>query len=65
MMIDDARKGAPVPAVIVRDFGFRYPKQGEADAKDALNGVSFQVEQGAFCVMTGSTGSARPRFCAV
>ena len=59
MMIDDARKGAPVPAVIVRDFGFRYPKQGEADAKDALNGVSFQVEQGAFCVMTGSTGSGK------
>ena len=59
MMAEEKLAGAVAPAVIVRDFGFRYPKQGEADAKDALNGVSLQVEQGAFCVMTGSTGSGK------
>ena len=59
MMAEEKLAGTVAPAVVVRDFDFRYPKQGEADAKDALNGVSFQVEQGAFCVMTGSTGSGK------
>lgn len=59
MMAEEKLAGAVVPAVVVRDFGFQYPRQGSADAREAVRGVSFQVEQGAFCVMTGSTGSGK------
>lgn len=59
MMAEEKLAGAVAPAVVVRDFGFQYPRQGSADAREAVRGVSFQVEQGAFCVMTGSTGSGK------
>ena len=59
MMAEEKLVGAVAPAVVVRDFGFQYPRQGSADAREAVRGVSFQVEQGAFCVMTGSTGSGK------
>lgn len=59
MMAEEKLAGAVAPAVVVQDFGFQYPRQGSADAREAVRGVSFQVEQGAFCVMTGSTGSGK------
>lgn len=59
MMAGEKLAGAVAPAVVVQDFGFQYPRQGSADAREAVRGVSFQVEQGAFCVMTGSTGSGK------
>lgn len=59
MMTGEKLAGAVAPAVVVQDFGFQYPRQGSADAREAVRGVSFQVEQGAFCVMTGSTGSGK------
>lgn len=59
MMAEEKLAGAVAPAVVVRDFGFQYPRQGSADAREAVRGVSLQVEQGAFCVMTGSTGSGK------
>ena len=59
MMTGEKVAGTVAPAVVVQDFGFQYPRQGSADAREAVRGVSFQVEQGAFCVMTGSTGSGK------
>lgn len=46
-------------AIEVEHFSFSYPQNDGAAARNALQDVSFQVEQGAFCVLVGSTGCGK------
>lgn len=46
-------------AIEVEHFSFSYPQNDGAAARNALQDISFQVEQGAFCVLVGSTGCGK------
>lgn len=46
-------------AIEVEHFSFSYPQDDGAAARNALQDISFQVEQGAFCVLVGSTGCGK------
>lgn len=46
-------------AIEVEHFSFSYPQNDGAAARTALQDISFQVEQGAFCVLVGSTGCGK------
>ena len=43
----------------VEHFSFSYPQNDGSAARNALQDISFQVEQGAFCVLVGSTGCGK------
>ena len=43
----------------VEHFSFSYPQNDGAAARNALQDISLQVEQGAFCVLVGSTGCGK------
>ena len=49
--------------VEVSDFSFAYPADGDVRRGDSgdcvLDGVSFEVNEGDFCVLLGSTGSGK------
>ena len=49
--------------VEVSDFSFAYPADGDVRRGDSgdcvLDGVSFEVNEGDFCVLVGSTGSGK------
>ena len=46
-------------AIEVEHFSFSYPQNDGAAARNALQDISLQVEQGAFCVLVGSTGCGK------
>lgn len=46
-------------AIEVEHFSFSYSQNDGAAARNALQDISFQVEQGAFCVLVGSTGCGK------
>lgn len=46
-------------AIEVEHFSFSYPQNDGVAARNALQDISFQVEQGAFCVLVGSTGCGK------
>lgn len=55
-----ARKtDAAAPAVLVEDYSFAYPAEDGGPSHRVLDGVSLRVEQGAFCVLVGSTGCGK------
>ena len=57
----DATEESPVPAVWVSGYSFAYPSE-EGDCREScavLNNVNLRVEQGAFCVLVGATGSGK------
>ncbi|WP_303250911.1 ABC transporter ATP-binding protein [uncultured Senegalimassilia sp.] len=46
-------------AIEVEHFSFSYSQNDGAAARNALQDISFRVEQGAFCVLVGSTGCGK------
>lgn len=46
-------------AIEVEHFSFSYPQNDGVVGGNALQDVSFRVEQGAFCVLVGSTGCGK------
>lgn len=47
------------PAVLIEDYSFAYPEEGEGASTRVLDGANLRVEEGAFCVLVGSTGSGK------
>lgn len=50
---------AAAPAVLVEDFSFSYPSEDGGFPRPVFERVSLRVEEGAFCVLVGSTGSGK------
>lgn len=56
--------GNGVPLVSARQFGYRYPvrAEGSAVAKWAIYDLDLHLDDGAWCVLTGASGSGKSTF---
>lgn len=54
-----ARPAKTPPAVCIEGFSFSYPPEEGERPRYVLDEVNLRVEQGAFCVLVGSTGSGK------
>lgn len=50
---------AAAPAVLVEGYSFAYPAEEGESPRAVLCDVNLRVDQGAFCVLVGSTGSGK------
>lgn len=50
---------AAAPAVLVEGYSFAYPAEEGKSPRAVLCDVNLRVDQGAFCVLVGSTGSGK------